>query len=116
MADYKSEYIEYKLKYIEYKLKYMNLQRGGGKKNIVLLDGPSSSGKTMIGKFLEKYGYKLISRDDIMYESRRRATAEYFKNAPNEYGFDKTFVENMNKYFDEMDSKIMYELGKIKKK
>ena len=57
----------YKQKYIKYKIKYINSkmnQRGGGK-NIILLDGTSTAGKSTISKYLvEKNGYVHICNDD----------------------------------------------------
>ena len=39
-------------------------QKGGDTKNIILLDGTSSSGKTTIAKYFEEIGYKHISNDE----------------------------------------------------
>ena len=45
-------------------------------KNIILLDGTSSSGKTSIGKFYEKDGYKLIAVDDFPFEMVQKLVYE----------------------------------------
>lgn len=81
--------IDYEHKYIKYKTKYMNIKtnQSGGKNKIdkmykyILLDGTSSSGKTTISKFYEKYGYYCIASDDYSKVSLN----ELLSVLPNEY-------------------------------
>ena len=66
----------YNQKYIKYKTKYINskMNKKGGGKNIILLDGTSTAGKSTISKYLIKDGYAHICNDDygpIAYRSRK---------------------------------------------
>ena len=67
---YQYKYAKYQDKYAKYQNKYFKLEpvQHGGSKSIILLDGTSSSGKTTIGKFYEKDGYKLIGIDDFPFD------------------------------------------------
>jgi len=53
-------------------------------KKFVLLDGPSSSGKTSICKFLSGKGYECISGDTFINEAIKR-DMEFYKTVKNEY-------------------------------
>lgn len=56
-----------KYKYHKYKFKYLSLlNQLGGSKNIIYLEGTSTSGKSTISKQLELHGYKHFEMDSYM--------------------------------------------------
>lgn len=84
----------YQQKYLKYKTKYKNLKsiQTAGSRNIILLDGPSSSGKTIIAKVFEEHGYKYIASDDYS----KQGFTEFMKKIPNEYGSREEKMKSIN--------------------
>jgi hypothetical protein len=76
---YENKYYKYKLKYLKQKSKLNQI--GGSAPTHILLDGTSSSGKTVISNCFVKHGYKHISNDDY----GEIAYAAFISSLPNEY-------------------------------
>ena len=89
--------MDYEEKYIKYKHKYLSLKyrKNGGSlnKNFILVDGTSSSGKTVICNFLSSKNYKCITIDGYS-DKIDQQYFKYLKNRPNEY-LSKELVKQM---------------------
>lgn len=90
--------------------------------DVIVINGPSSSGKTTYGKYLSGFGFNLISLDDIFYESYFRLMCDsgIDKHLQELLLLAKKFIlkEDLSKLIDgfEIDEKkyIQYEIQVIK--
>jgi GTPase SAR1 family protein len=119
---YENKYYKYKLKYLKRKSK-LN-QTGGAAPTHILLDGTSSSGKTVISNCFVGHGYKHISIDDYADV----AYVAFIAQLPNEYiskdvkekedflFMYKYMVSESKKYdsvvFDVVDQSIVEHIGR----